>query len=1229
MKHQLMKKLLRKTILSLCLAQLAFGPAIALSQSTTTSAQVLQGVTSVAQMGVNIYNQSMMQQMMIQQMQNSARGFTPAIAKQGLVSQCNVPQKPDPMPVKCEQPQGQVPPPLAAQSMASACNAEKALNYLKGALPDGQASSSVTCMNPMSGMPMSTPTDLLPSANYGLKCMDNFRENLALQIQNGVLNDLKRIKSQIAQKLGSAREASKKLISDIEDLNNELNGSQDPDSGIDIASYFEGDAACQLALDQGALSSMNAGGLRGVKEMFGVPRGQNKQPISASARNYINNREGFESDLENTLTKMSEVISELGPEGFLENMNSGGPAFDLNIQEFAAFRTLMGESIKTYNNEKKRVEDKFSELGLQAPKLTDDFDLDSQRLLNSSSFMSNCFNGGTSGTSMSTSDLNFKVRQGFSGGTIEGRVKKRLDEIFANNEMSIETKLSEIRTLDQSIMREGDTPILQISVDINGTPSNVSISDFYQFQQQNCEKKFNTSAESANLTEAKDLLSNLKKVSKSFQSDFSSIAKKIKNCGGSSLRKFPNACADGSALDPASPAFCFDTADRCASSIQSCFKTAENLIEEKKDKRQGLANIYNANMQNLQSIYDSQIIALNKSVSGLQKNLGGLIGVAEVIPEIDRIGILSETKSPFGVDLIDGGSFDRFEKEVPQAIDAVMAAVEQQGQAINDKINDEAQNSELPRINALIAEFEEIKQSCQAVYQKMQADMAQQQQEQQELIKKAVEVCHEARNMFSPKVKPGCGELQSLADKMYEVANVLSSNMMSFANGISNYCEIQEKADSPESESPVGNLSRACSRGGPDGAKKELEALKEKLLGDSSYDDRAKLDPTFADSPQGRAAETIEAALKELETAESRTQSSSRSSTPSGPTPEQQLTAAREEAKQTHQALKIKVEACNDAHEASLAAILEDRGTSLNVPTRTRIAAQLTWGQANSCKNINLSTVPRVSERYQPRSDVALNIAIRDFKNDSNTARGSLSPCGGLSNKLRTCVQNVGNALIKANKECGNEAIGVTPTGNSDSFPDPVEADKFSYCQDSNTVTAELDAYKSAKAKFDLAKERSQNISSAPATTPEITGKICVQLEKAAKQYAFGKSDGSASNMNENGACYENVQVSATNGSTSTTSERKLKNGCDPNEKYSERKNNPTLPILKLIDGAIGMGRNVSGDGASNPYINSMGEHLAGQCHRGETPNPSDITNPFAPQPAYMNNEPRSATIVQ
>ena len=40
-------------------------------------------------------------------------------------------------------------------------------------------------------------TGLLPGSNYGINCMDNFRENIALNNKNNIINDLKKIKAQM------------------------------------------------------------------------------------------------------------------------------------------------------------------------------------------------------------------------------------------------------------------------------------------------------------------------------------------------------------------------------------------------------------------------------------------------------------------------------------------------------------------------------------------------------------------------------------------------------------------------------------------------------------------------------------------------------------------------------------------------------------------------------------------------------------------------------------------------------------------------------------------------------------------------------------------------------------------------------------------------------------------------------------------------------------------------
>ena len=87
----------------------------------------------------------------------------------------------------------------------------------------------VSCPNPVTGFNSNVQTGLLPTSTYGANCMEDFRENLALQIQNGVLNDLKRLKSSLAEEVKLAKEANKQILSDIEEVNDELNGSDNPD----------------------------------------------------------------------------------------------------------------------------------------------------------------------------------------------------------------------------------------------------------------------------------------------------------------------------------------------------------------------------------------------------------------------------------------------------------------------------------------------------------------------------------------------------------------------------------------------------------------------------------------------------------------------------------------------------------------------------------------------------------------------------------------------------------------------------------------------------------------------------------------------------------------------------------------------------------------------------------------------------------------------------------------
>ena len=126
-----------------------FRPSIIYAQMS--SEQVVNLTQQIGGATIDLYGQYQQQQIMAAQMIQGARRVQPPLKPNDLVKQCNMPQKPDPMPAKCLDPVAEVAPQEAGAAMASACNAEKALNYLKGALPGGESSSVVSCPNPVTG----------------------------------------------------------------------------------------------------------------------------------------------------------------------------------------------------------------------------------------------------------------------------------------------------------------------------------------------------------------------------------------------------------------------------------------------------------------------------------------------------------------------------------------------------------------------------------------------------------------------------------------------------------------------------------------------------------------------------------------------------------------------------------------------------------------------------------------------------------------------------------------------------------------------------------------------------------------------------------------------------------------------------------------------------------------------------------------------------------------------
>ena len=92
-------KLLKKALLSLSFAQLSFGPSIIYAQMS--SEQVVNLSQQIGGSAIDLYGQYQQQQIMAAQMIQGARRVQPPLKPNDLVKQCNMPQKPDPMPAKC------------------------------------------------------------------------------------------------------------------------------------------------------------------------------------------------------------------------------------------------------------------------------------------------------------------------------------------------------------------------------------------------------------------------------------------------------------------------------------------------------------------------------------------------------------------------------------------------------------------------------------------------------------------------------------------------------------------------------------------------------------------------------------------------------------------------------------------------------------------------------------------------------------------------------------------------------------------------------------------------------------------------------------------------------------------------------------------------------------------------------------------------------------------------
>ena len=149
---------------------------------------------------------------------------------------------------------------------------------------------------------------------------------------------------------------NEKILDDLGTVRDEIKGSQNPDSKVNIAQYFEGDAACQLALDSGVFGMMNQAGLLGVEKMFQAPIGEEpKLPISTRSKNYLTNRPAYKSELKNIMSNMGNIISKNGVDGFIAQTRGGenvSAELSENSQSFKRLDQLVGKKLKIFSQRK-------------------------------------------------------------------------------------------------------------------------------------------------------------------------------------------------------------------------------------------------------------------------------------------------------------------------------------------------------------------------------------------------------------------------------------------------------------------------------------------------------------------------------------------------------------------------------------------------------------------------------------------------------------------------------------------------------------------------------------------------------------------------------------------------------------------------------------------------------------------------------------------------------------
>jgi len=628
----------------------------------------------------------------------------------------------------------------------------------------------------------------------GLQCLEDAKKGMVTSLQDR-LNSLEALMSKIEKESQFFRDENKKLLTDLEDAQQELfgGGTADVDSKTrDYSSYFS--PACQNIIGTKNLANASKVGLNGLR--VGLIA------TNKDAANFVTNKSQIENDVNSQIQKIKNQIESQGIDQWRKDVAAGEQSINgADLARMGVATPMIGvisTEISRMNNKVESIKSELAKIvpGYEIPTMDKNFRVDFANFTRDADtyfkkqYINECVTMADKGVAITPDQILRSLRAGGNGDrSVALRNYKNALQNILDSDAFIEDKLAQIQALDQ---RYGSS---DISIQYKNSGSQTVTTTPYGLFRETvsaCEQKYSQDdtfstgnsgqvSQKKKISRAKQYLNDLKEIESTFAATIGNqIYDSVINCSGRTEKT--NTCSAEGIFDQGSDAFCVKHATTCSARVQSCFAETTALVETKKSQMKSLQATYNKNVTALVARQEAYLAQVKQQVLADADYLKKYFPGANFnFPESLFIKMPENQKSEFGVDLLGGGSLD-FLANLPEQIGKLKETLKNQSSDINDVI-DNYINDQKTAMDTQKTKWSTLASNCSSAENNYRSFVNSQnmnmQQEQATKMGEVGEFCNKYQQLGNLNPAAGCEDSDYSPKALYEtmggVANYLSN----------------------------------------------------------------------------------------------------------------------------------------------------------------------------------------------------------------------------------------------------------------------------------------------------------------------------------------------------------------------------------------------------------------------------------------------------------------------